>query len=61
MLIMRTPSEKISVARKLRFIRSRVRRTWAESVGPSAPQLRELLLFSPSMLFSPLASLRFCS
>ena len=36
----RTPCEKTSVAMKLRFMRSRIRWTGADSVGPSAPQFR---------------------
>src|SRR3954471_1068016 len=54
---MGTPSERISVAKKLRFFRSRSAMIFGSSVGPSTPQFQLLLSSAPSLLFSPLASL----
>ena len=59
--IIGTPCEKASVAMKLRIARKRISRIFGSSVGPSTPQLRLMLSLWPSWLFSPFASLCFCS
>ena len=46
---------------RFRFIRSRIARTRADSVGPSAPQFRLQFSSVPSWLSSPFASLCLCS
>jgi len=56
-LIIGTPSEKSSVAMKLRRWTARSSSTRGSSVGPSAPQFQLRLWCSPSALCSPLASL----
>src|SRR5437588_10736998 len=54
-----TPCERKSVAKKFRRCRARSSLIFGSSVGPSTPQFHELLLLSPSLFSSPLASLRF--
>ena len=58
-LIIGTPCESSSVARKLRTCRSRRSLIAGSSVGPSTPQFQLRLLFSPSRFSSPFASLCF--
>ena len=51
------PGDSSSVARKLRFCRSRSAWISPSSVGPSTPWFHDRLWLSPSRLSSPLASL----
>src|SRR5437588_13026148 len=55
-----TPGERKSVAKKFRCCLARNSFTSGPSLGPSTPQFNELLLVSPSLFSSPLASLSFC-
>src|SRR5438067_8156408 len=54
-----TPWDKNNVHRKLRCWRRRSFSTSSFFVGPSSSQFHERLWLSPSLLFSPLASLCF--